>query len=40
MKRNGKNLLENMLDDVNKNKNKYKYNKEYSLEEFYGLPIK
>lgn len=37
---NGKSLLENMLDDVNANKNNYKYNKGYTLEEFYGSLIK
>lgn len=37
---NGKSLLENMLDDVNNNKNNYKYNKAYTLEEFYGTLIK
>lgn len=36
----GKTLLVNMLDDINKNKNSYSYNKEYTLEDFYGLPIK
>ena len=37
---NGKKLLMNMLDDVNNNKNSFSYNNEYSLENFYGLPIK
>lgn len=37
---NGKSLLENMLDDVNDNKNNYKYNKAYTLEDFYGSLIK
>lgn len=37
---NGKSLLENMLDDINIQKDKYSYNKGYSLENFYGLPIK
>jgi hypothetical protein len=37
---NGKSLLENMLDDVNNQKEKYSYNKKYTLEEFYNLPIK
>lgn len=37
---NGKSLLDNMLDDVNNQKDKYSYNKEYSLENFYGLVIK
>lgn len=37
---NRKSLLENMLDDINKNKNSYKYNKAYTLEEFYGSLIK
>lgn len=37
---NGKSLLENMLDDVNANKNTYTYNKEYTLEAFYGMMIK
>lgn len=38
--KNGKSLLENMLDDVNNQKDKYSYNKKYTLEEFYGMPIK
>ena len=37
---NGKSLLENMLDDVSKQKDQYSYNKSYSLEEFYGMIIK
>ena len=37
---NGKSLLENMLDDVAKQKDQYSYNKSYSLEEFYGMIIK
>lgn len=37
---NGKSLLENMLDDINKQKNTYRYKKAYSLEDFYGLLIK
>lgn len=37
---NGKSLLENMLDDVNKQKNQYSYNKPYTLEQFYGMVIK
>lgn len=37
---NGKSLLENMLDDINNNKNSYKYNKAYTLEDFYGTLIK
>ena len=38
--KNGKSLLENMLDDVNNQKNNYSYNKKYTLEEFYGMTIK
>lgn len=38
--KNGKSLLENMLDDVNEQKNKYSYKKAYTLEEFYGMAIK
>lgn len=37
---NGKSLLENMLDDVNNQKNKYSYNKPYTLEDFYNMIIK
>lgn len=37
---NGRSLLENMLEDINNNKNSYKYNKAYTLEEFYGSLIK
>lgn len=37
---NNKGLLENMLDDVNNQKNKYSYNKQYTLEQFYGSLIK
>lgn len=37
---NGKSLLENILDDVNDKKNKYSYNKVYTLENFYGMVIK
>lgn len=37
---NGKSLLENILDDINNQKNNYSYNKKYSLEEFYGMMIK
>lgn len=37
---NGKSLLENMLDDVNSNKNSYSYNKACTLEDFYGSLIK
>lgn len=37
---NGKSLLENMLDDVNKQKDKYSYNKSWTLEDFYGMIIK
>ena len=36
----GKSLLERMLDDVNKQKDKYSYNNEYTLEKFYGMVIK
>jgi 5'-3' exonuclease len=38
--KNGKTLLENMLDDVNLHKEEYSYNKKYSLEDFYGMTIK
>jgi len=38
--KNGKSLLKNMLDDVNNQKDKYSYNKKYTLEEFYGMIIK
>lgn len=37
---NGKSLLENILDDVNNQKNKYSYNKPYTLEDFYNMIIK
>lgn len=37
---NGKSLLENMLDDVNRQKNKYSYKGVYTLESFYGMAIK
>ncbi len=37
---NGKSLLENMIDNVSKQKDQYNYNKSYSLEEFYGMIIK
>lgn len=37
---NGKSLLENMLDDVIKQKDNYSYKGKYTLEHFYGLPIK
>lgn len=37
---NGKTLLENMLDDVAKQKDNFSYNKVYSLEEFYGMVMK
>lgn len=37
---NGKSLLENMLDDINDNKNSYNYNKKFTLEEIYGSIIK
>ena len=36
----GASLLETMLDDINANKNNYKYNKAYTLEDFYGTLIK
>lgn len=36
----GKSLLERMLDDVNAQKEKYKYNDLYTLENFYGMVIK
>lgn len=38
--KNGKSLLENMLDDINEQKDRYSYKGKYSLEHFYGLPIK
>ena len=38
--RSGKSLLERMLDDVNLQKDKYSYNNTYTLENFYGMPIK
>ena len=38
--RSGESLLERMLNDVNLQKDKYSYNKTYTLENFYGLPIK
>lgn len=38
--KNGKSLLENMLDDVNEQKTKYSYKGEYTLESFYGMIIK
>ena len=37
---NGKNMLTNMLDDINKHKGDYSYSKPYTLEDFYGLAIK
>lgn len=37
---NGKGLLENMLDDVNRQKDNYSYKDEYTLEQFYGMIIK
>ena len=37
---NGKSLLENMLDDVLRNKDKYKYSKPFTLENIYGDIIK
>lgn len=36
----GRSLLERMLDDVNAQKDKYSYNRGYTLEQFYGMPIK
>ena len=33
-------LLKNILTDINLNKNNYKYNKLYTLEDFYGMIIK
>lgn len=36
----GRGLLEHMLDDVNAQKDKYNYNKPYTLEQFYGMVIK
>lgn len=38
--KNGKSLLENMLDDVNSQKDNYSYKGEYTLESFYGMIIK
>ena len=38
--KNGKSLLENMLDDVNNQKDNYSYKGEYTLESFYGMIIK
>ena len=38
--KNGRSLLENMLDDVNEQKTKYSYKGEYTLESFYGMIIK
>lgn len=37
---NGKSLLENMLDDVNKQKSNYNYCKPFTLEDIYSSPIK
>lgn len=37
---NGKSLLENMLDDINEQKEKYSYNKPFTLENFYGMLMK
>ena len=37
---NGKELLENMLDDVIAQRDKYNYKGEYTLESFYGMMIK
>lgn len=37
---NGKSLLENMLDDLNEQKEKYSYNKSFTLEDFYGMLLK
>lgn len=38
--KNGKSLLENILDDINEQKDKYSYKDEYTLERFYGMIIK
>lgn len=38
--KNGNSLLENMLDDVNNQKDNYSYKGEYTLESFYGMIIK
>lgn len=35
-----KSLLENLLEEVIKNKGNYKYNKSFTLEDFYGMLIK
>lgn len=37
---NGKSLLENMLSDINKYKDSYKYKKAFTLEDIYGAAIK
>lgn len=37
---NGKSLLENMLDDINDNKDSYSYDKAFTLEDVYGSIIK
>ena len=37
---NHQSLLEAMLTDVERQKDTYKYNKEWTLESFYGMPIK
>ena len=37
---NGKSLLANMLDDVNKQKDSYNYIKPFTLEDIYGSIIK
>ena len=38
--KNGKSLLENMLEDVSSQKEKYSYNKAFTLEDFYGMLVK
>ena len=38
--RDGRGLLEHMLDNVSLNKDLYSYNKPYTLENFYGMTIK
>lgn len=38
--KNGNELIHNILDDVNRQKDKYNYDKKYTLEDFYGMIIK
>ena len=37
---NGMSLLVNMIDDIHRNKDSYKYKGKYTLESFYGMLIK